>query len=421
MAGNLLDTVLDYHRRGWCIIPVITRAKQTTIRWKKFQEEISSTEQLKSWFREKRYSPAVILGPVSSGLVCRDFDIMESFQRWQETYPDLAKILPTVKTARGAHVYFHSDWTGFHNLDDGELRGDSKHYCLVPPAIHPEGSRYDWIIPLPAGDLPRINPFEHGLGPPEILSHVTDANRCKQIANIGNSWGEERFLPNSETEAEAESEGSEAEKFLPESDRVAGGVGLVPRSVSVFGEDENKKKRIEKAIADTLPQREGQRNRAIFDFARKLKSCKFLAKCNSKDLEPLVREWHKRALPFIRTKSFVETWIDFLKGWGNVKFPADEEFLPMILEQAQKEPLQQWDDERVCVLAAVCRELGKLRDNGEFYIATRTAGKLLGVSHTQISRWLFLLEHDGIIQTLTKGGTAEAPRKATRFRYIGPD
>ena len=52
-----------------------------------------------------------------------------------------------------------------------------------------------------------------------------------------------------------------------------------------------------------------------------------------------------------------------------------------------------------------------------FFLDVRTAGRLLGASHTQASRWLFLLESDGIIKTICKGGTAKTARKATRFKY----
>ena len=32
-------------------------------------------------------------------------------------------------------------------------------------------------------------------------------------------------------------------------------------------------------------------------------------------LSPLVEQWHARAIPAIKTKEFIETWIDFLEAW----------------------------------------------------------------------------------------------------------
>ncbi|KKK53033.1 hypothetical protein LCGC14_3098850, partial [marine sediment metagenome] len=187
--------------------------------------------------------------------------------------------------------------------------------------------------------------------------------------------------------------------------------------VCVFGKETLE--RINEAMVKTLPTGKGQRNKAIFEFARNLRGIPGLSDLPREELKGFVEEWHSQALPVIGTKPFIETWIDFLKGWPKVKWPVNEEFIPMILTKAQSNPVDGYDDPRLSVLAAICRELHGI--NGQkFYLATRTAGKLLGVSHTMISRWLFLLEHDRLIETVVKGGTSENPRKATRFRYIGP-
>ena len=63
---------------------------------------------------------------------------------------------------------------------------------------------------------------------------------------------------------------------------------------------------------------------------------------------------------------------------------------------------------------------GRQRSSGDdvFYISCRTAGELLNVSAMQASRWFFLLDTEGIIKTVQKGGTAKNPRKASRYKYI---
>ncbi len=70
------------------------------------------------------------------------------------------------------------------------------------------------------------------------------------------------------------------------------------------------------------------------------------------------------------------------------------------------------------ILASLCRELQRAAGENSFFLSVRTAGKLLNVSAMQASRWLFLLENDGILKVTAKGGTAENPRKAPRFRYV---
>src|SRR5262249_9317220 len=105
---------------------------------------------------------AVVLGSASGGLVCRDFDQLIAYERWAATHRDLAAILPTVRTCRGTHLYFQGP-EGFADLGDGEYRGDSKHYCLLPPSQHPDGPLYSWLIPLPEVELPIIDPHKEGL------------------------------------------------------------------------------------------------------------------------------------------------------------------------------------------------------------------------------------------------------------------
>ena len=36
-----------------------------------------------------------------------------------------------------------------------------------------------------------------------------------------------------------------------------------------------------------------------------------------------------------------------------------------------------------------------------------------------LRRWFFLLESDGVVKLVEKGGTAERPRKASRYKYLG--
>jgi hypothetical protein len=39
------------------------------------------------------------------------------------------------------------------------------------------------------------------------------------------------------------------------------------------------------------------------------------------------------------------------------------------------------------------------------------------VSHVQANRWLFLLDHDGVIEQVNKGDRGR--RKAAEYRYLG--
>jgi hypothetical protein len=143
-----------------------------------------------------------------------------------------------------------------------------------------------------------------------------------------------------------------------------------------------------------------------------------------KQFETIVRKWHKKALSKIRTKEFEETWIDFLKAWPNIKHKIGDEPMARIFEAViQLEPpeiaMEKYpDNSKLKIFVSLCRELQRAAGNNPFFLATRTAGKLLKISPMQASRWLYLLETDNILKVVVKGGTAENPRKATRFRYI---
>src|SRR5262249_744579 len=105
----------------------------------------------------------VILGRVSGGLACRDFDNEDAYRLWKNSHRALSTELPTAKTARGYHVFFRGP-EGFENLGDGEYRADSGHYVVAPPSWHPNRLFYEWLIPArPTRGLPWLNPHEEGL------------------------------------------------------------------------------------------------------------------------------------------------------------------------------------------------------------------------------------------------------------------
>ncbi len=280
----------------------------------------------------------------------------------------------TRRFIRGRHVYIRANWEGTKKLAGGELRGCGG-ICMLPPSIHPDGTHYKWLIPPKNESLRVIEPEQAG-----FLSHVTEHTEYPEHT--------EKTEQNEQTEA--------IEVYV------------------VFWE----------IIRETLPKEYGTRNRQIFEFARKLKSLPQLANTKAKECRKLVNEWYLQAQPYIRTKAIEETWIDFLKAWDRILLPKGDESMSQIFEKAsevdppdiavKKYPnnflLQQ--------LVAWCRELQKTMNNRPFYLAARTAARYLEIDHMTANRYLFLLVNDGILDIVTKGRTAQNPRKATRYRYI---
>ena len=374
-SESMLDAALAYARRGWSIVPVglNNRKKQCAVRWKAYQATPPGPERLRRWFQAGKYPAlAVILGPVSGHLACRDFDDAEAYRRWASEFPELAAMLPTVKTRRGYHVYFTAAVDKTTAYTDGELRG-ARSMCVLPPSRHPEGGAYQWKVPL-ADESPLVlDPEQAGLDGQPVLQKRTEENRSRQ--------------------KQAEADRSRLSAGGGEEDEVA------------------------LAILSTLPTQAGMRNRQVFQLARALKGIPALADKNAQSLRRIVEEWHRRALPRIETKAFEETWIDFLQAWPNIHTPMRTNLMDSAMSEAKAKPVDNlpYGLEGVRDLAALCRELQGMWKGQPFFLSCRTAGRVLGVGHVTAWRWLFMLEEDGWIKTVAKGGK----HRATRFKYLG--
>ena len=406
---TFLDAALEYARRGWSIIPIRhkpgTSGKQPAVSWRTYQTRPPTESELRRWFGDGRLPDglAVILGEVSAGLVCRDFDTVDGYQRWAAAHPDLARSLPTVETARGRHVYLRSAWRGFIDLGDGELRGDSGHYCLLPPSVHPTGFRYRWAVPWPDGVLAPIDPREAGFLPEtESAQRTESAERAERTES-----------------AEGTEETEETEN---QSNHDAGTNGSVLSVLSVAPTVESSvDDAIEAAIRDAQPDRVGQRNRAVFELARALKAVPGLADAPVGDLRDTVRRWHEQALPIIGTKPFDETWADFVAAWPRVRFPKGQEPMTLIIQRADASPppavAELYDAPQTRRLITICRELQRASGDGPFFLSCRTAGLLLGLDQTTAWRRLGMLVVDDVLLVVQNG----TKRRATRYRYTGDD
>ena len=118
---------------------------------------------------------------------------------------------------------------------------------------------------------------------------------------------------------------------------------------------------IGEAIAASLPTGTGHRHRRLFHFARLLKAIPSLASADVQSLRPIMQEWYRQALPKIGTRNFDESWTDFAHAWRNVRFPAGQEPIRMMYEQALLAPLppiaERYETVEVKRLIVLCRAL----------------------------------------------------------------
>ena len=425
---TLLDFALAYRRRGWSIIPIGKGTKKPPrgLKWKPYQSKPPTEAQLITWFATGKHKVlAVITGAASGGLVCRDFDTMESYQRWAREHPNLAKTLPTVATARGRHVYFRAtpSLLFFRDLrpeEEGEYRGDTGHFCLLPPSPHPDGPTYRWLVPLPDGELPFIDDVvaaDFLPHPPCNREDRENTGLLRITEAISGGGGIEQEAPSDKQEPVQD---NQTPTSPIASVILSNPLFSAPSAPSLLHHDDQLDE-IEHALLESLPESSGQRNRQVFELARALKAVPWLADATVDDLEPYVRRWHELGLAkgVIGTKPFEETWIDFSQAWPKVKFPKGEEPMAAIFRRAQEAELphaaQKYEQEGVRLLLALCRELQRASGENPFFLGCRTAGRLLGVDHTTAWRWLFLLQRRRDIEEVEKG--SRSSRRASRWRY----
>ncbi len=308
--------------------------------------------------------------------VCRDFDDLAEYHRWAKVREDLAERLPTSITSGGRHVYFRGNFVGIQYIAGGELRGKGG-YAILPPSKHPEGRVYTWAIAPTADNLIQITAEQAGFLPSD--NDVTDACASNVLAS------------------------AREREELKQIDCV------------------QNKNAIEQAIAASIPEEPGTRNRKIFELARSLKT--IFPNAEPGQLRGIVQSWHEQALPNIRARDFLESWGDFVIAWPRVRFPKGEGTMDDVFNRGLKaEPsaiaVELYpDNPKMQQLVAICATVQEACGEQSWFLSCRKAAELLDVSSMQAARWLAILCADGILELVSKGGTARSARKASRYRY----
>lgn len=367
--SSILDDALRLHALPVSVIPIACNKKPPArFSWKRFQSERAEESRLRDWFSGRDdLGVGIVLGPVSGGLYARDFDQMDAYKGWADSHKALARSLPTVTTSRGRHVYARYDAAHSNAFNDGELRAAGM-YVVAPHSRHPSGGTYCWSVPISSlTSVPVIDPAEAGF----VLqrSNATDRTDKPILSDLSDL------------------------------------------SLSVAG-----------ILQGTIPAGFGTRRGRLFELARRIRGHAEWSRTDLAELRPILQEWHRLALPFIRTREFDVTWLDFTEAYDNVNPDRCGDAAAIAMRQAESNPLppiaMQYGSEIVRRLVALCFQLSLASADGVFFLSCRKAAAVLGtVDHQSVARWLKLLCADRVIAEVEKGGPHN--NRATRYRWTG--
>ena len=74
MSTSNLDIALEYLESGWSVIPLSNEEKHPLVKWKKFQKEYPTTDDLERWWEAWPDADVGIITGAISGLCVVDAD-----------------------------------------------------------------------------------------------------------------------------------------------------------------------------------------------------------------------------------------------------------------------------------------------------------------------------------------------------------
>lgn len=162
-ANPFFAAAMTYLEMGYHPIPCAAREKRPLVAWKDFQTTSPTAEQIRAWWTQTPHANvALVLG---RGRFAVDLDGGADAEALLATAGiALPANAPRSKTGNGFHVFLSAynpipDRVGLLSVDGGKPQVDIRGIGIVvaPPSVHPNGARYEWIVPL--DEAPPHAPF----------------------------------------------------------------------------------------------------------------------------------------------------------------------------------------------------------------------------------------------------------------------
>jgi hypothetical protein len=167
---TLLDSAIEYARRGWAVFPCRPRAKEPAVPGG-FKAATTDERLIRQWWSQWPDANIGIPAGPATGWVVIDIDGeagRQSLDQLIAVHGPPPATLTSLTGGGGSHLLFlcptppirNSQGALGHGID---TRGEGG-YILVPPSIHPSGESYRWkdqsagLAPLPAWLVPNGRP-----------------------------------------------------------------------------------------------------------------------------------------------------------------------------------------------------------------------------------------------------------------------
>ena len=171
---------------------------------------------------------------------------------------------------------------------------------------------------------------------------------------------------------------------------------------------------IERLMRRCVPDKIGLRHLCLFRLARGLRGLPEYAEATAEELEPILQEWYRRALPSIGTKDIKVCRRDLWEGYKRVRFPGGThgKLASMVDPDFGSAPL-------LIRVGKLCAALQAANGDKPFFLDCRSGGEVLGAHHATINRIL-----NSLISTQPpklKLVTPGRRRRAAEYYWIGGD
>jgi hypothetical protein len=154
--STLAGAATSYVTRGWLVFPIVPRGK-TPLTQHGLKDATTDPRLISDWWGQW---PSANIGYPTGERIVLDVDGPEGEATLKELEETHGKLPPTLeaKTGKGRHIYFAANGTPVKNSAGKlgphlDIRGEGG-YVILPPSIHENGNKYEWITRIKPAPLP---------------------------------------------------------------------------------------------------------------------------------------------------------------------------------------------------------------------------------------------------------------------------